>query len=83
MTEQIQSKADSLTQDILRIKAEVAVTTPISQEQINKLNGITAEITGIERLVQSTLFQFKRQRQTKDQLLGGWDRCNVIVSQLR
>lgn len=71
-----------MTYEITKIKAEIVVTTPISQEQINKLSQTTDEIAGIEKLMQTTLFWFKKQTQTKDQLFNDWEKCNLVVSQL-
>lgn len=66
--EEIDAQMDKMTQDILKIKQDVAGITPSTKEHIEKLNKINVEVFNVEKTLEFADESMERNDQTKEKL---------------
>lgn len=66
--EEIDGQMDKMTQDILKIKADIAGVTPHTKEQIEKLNKINKDVAQVEKVLELADEAMERNDQTKEKL---------------
>jgi len=66
--EEIDSQMDKMTQDILKVKADISAVTPSTKDQIEKLNKLNVAIAQVEKILELADESMERNDQTKEKL---------------
>lgn len=77
---EIDDNMDKMTQDIIKIKSDVAGITPNTKEHIVRLNKVHTDITSVEKILELADEAMERNDLTKEKLSATHEECKAITA---